>query len=193
MPRNKQWPPPDWTADDEARALRAVSCLWTALNDLQKRNNPVAWRDLGGFDAQDLLRSLETGGQHPQLRKWKGLLAGPARNRPAPGPSEQAARRFIVLLRIALERAGVGIEAARKHIKSALRRHARQIGLQPPTSDGTIRRWERNLKPPLGPQDEAVIKQALDRCGNDHAQLTRHFLGLVEFTRKPLPTGARWR
>jgi hypothetical protein len=107
----------------------------------------IAWRELGGLDAQDLLHALETGGTHPLLRKWEELKAGPARNRPPPGASEQAARRLIVLLRVALERTGLSKTAARKHIASALRR---QIG-------------------------------------------TKHFLGFVEFARKPLPAGARWR
>jgi hypothetical protein len=100
---------------------------------------------------------------------------------------------LIVLLRIALTRTGIRNKgAARKHIASALRRHSRQIGLPSATSEA-IRHWERDLRPPLGRQDEAVIKQALDRCGNNAAKLTLHFLGLVEFARKPLPAGARWR
>jgi hypothetical protein len=94
------------TVEDEARALRALACLWTALDELQK-GSPIAWREAGGFDAQDLLRALETGGAHPLLRKWEELKAGPARNRPPPGASEQAARRLIVLLRVALERTGL--------------------------------------------------------------------------------------
>jgi hypothetical protein len=50
---------------------------------------------------------------HPLLRKWEELKAGPARNRPPPGASEQAARRLIVLLRVALERTGLSKAAAR--------------------------------------------------------------------------------
>jgi hypothetical protein len=179
------------TVEDEARALRALACLWTALDELQK-GNPIAWREAGGFDAQDLLRALETGGAHPLLRKWEELKAGPASNRPPPGASAQAARRLIVLLRVALERTGLSKAAARKHIASAPQKYGQQIGLSSAT-DETLRHWERDLKPALGRQDEAVIKQALDRCGKDRAELTRHFLGLVEFARKPLPAGARWR
>jgi hypothetical protein len=175
----------------EARALRAIACLFTLLDEALKRDH-VAWRELGGFEAQDLLRALETGGSHPLLRQWEQLKAGPAANRPAPAPSEQSARRFIVLLRIALERAGMGKTEAREHIASAIRRHGRQVGL-PTTTGEAIRHWERDLAPPPGPQDDAVINTALDRCGNDAAQLTRHFLGFVEFARKPLPTWARWR
>jgi hypothetical protein len=178
------------TVEDEARALRALACLWTALDELQK-GNPIAWREAGGFDAQDLLRALETGGAHPLLRKWEELKAGPARNRPPPGASEQAARRLIVLLRVALERTGLSKAAARKHIASALQKYGRQIGLSSATE--TLRHWERDLKPPLGPQDEAAIAHALDRCGKNRALLVKHFLGFVEFARKPLPAGARWR
>jgi hypothetical protein len=82
--------------------------------------------------------------------------------------------------------------AARKHIASALQKYGRQIGLSSAT-DETLRHWERDLKPPLGPQDEAAIAHALDRCGKDRALLVKHFLGFVEFARKPLPAGARWR
>jgi hypothetical protein len=170
---------------------RARACLWTLLDEARARDL-VAWRELGGFEAQDLLDALETGRSHPLLRKWEKLKAGPAANRPTPAPSEQSARRFIVLLRIALKRAGVRSGAARKHIESALRRYSRQIGL-PMATDEAIRHWERELRPPLGPEDEAAIKHALDQCGNDAARLTRHFLGLVEFARKPLPADARWR
>jgi hypothetical protein len=174
--------------EDEARARRAIACLWTLLDEA-KKENLVAWRELGGIEAQDLLYAWETGYLHPLLRKWEKLKAGPAANRSAPAPSEQSARRYIVLLRIALNRAGIRRErAAREHIASALRRHSRQIGLPPATSEA-IRHWERDLRPPLGRQDEAVIKQALDRSGNDAALLTRHFLGLVEFARKPLAAG----
>jgi hypothetical protein len=179
------------TVEDEARALRALACLWTALDELQK-GNPIAWREAGGFDAQDLLRALETGGAHPLLRKWEELKAGPARNRPPPGASEQTARRLIVLLRVALERTGLSKAAARKHIASAHQKYGRQIGLSSAT-DETLRHWERDLKPPLGPQDEAAIAHALDRCGKNRALLVKHFLGFVEFARKPLPAGARWR
>jgi hypothetical protein len=115
--------------EDEARDLRARACLWTALAELRK-SNLVAWRELGGFDAQDLLRALETGRSHPSLRKWEDLKAGPAANRPAPVSSEQSARRLVVLLRITLERAGVlGKGGAREHIASALKRTSKQIGL----------------------------------------------------------------
>jgi hypothetical protein len=178
--------------EDEARALRARACLWTLLEEAFKRD-PVACRERGGFEAQDLLDALETGRSHPLLRKWEKIKAGPAANRPTPAASEQSARRFIVLLRIALNRAGIRSKgAARDHIASALRRHSRQIGLLPAT-DEAIRHWERDLRPPLGPEDEAAIKHALDRCGNDAAQLTRHFLWLVEYARKPLPADAVWR
>ena len=66
------------------------------------------------------------------------------------------------------------------------------VGLSSAT-DETLRHWERDLKPPLGPQDEAAIAHALDRCGKNRALLVKHFLGFVEFARKPLPAGARWR
>jgi hypothetical protein len=173
---------------DEARALRAIACLWMLLAEARLRDL-VAWRERGGIEAQDLLYALETGRSHPLLRKWEELKA---QHRSPPAPSEQYARRVIVLLRIALERAGLGKEAARKHIASALERTSKQIGLRPASADA-IRRWERDLETPLGPHDEQAIADALKRCGNNTAQLTRHFLGLVEFARKPLPTGARWR
>jgi hypothetical protein len=102
---------------------------------------------------------------------------------------------LIVLLRVALERTGLSKTAARKHIASALQKYGRLIGLPPLPlkADEALRHWERDLKPPLGLQDEAVIAHALDRCGKNRAQLTKHFLGFVEFARKPLPAGARWR
>ena len=84
--------------------------------------------------------------------------------------------------------------AAREHIAEALKRKGKLIGLPvPPESAAGIRYYERNLAPPLTPQDHAVIETALKRCGKDHARLTRHFLGLVEFALKPLPTDSRWR
>src|SRR5271170_7374359 len=64
----------------------------------------------------------------------------------------------------------------------ALQKYGRQIGLSSAT-DETLRHWERDLKPPLGPQDEAAIAHALDRCGKNRALLVKHFLGFVEFAR----------
>jgi hypothetical protein len=181
--------------EDETRALRTLACLWTALDELQKQRGLIAWRELGGLDAQDLLHALETGGTHPLLRKWEELKAGPARNRPPPGASEQAARRLIVLLRVALERTGLSKTAARKHIASALQKYGRQIGLPPLPlkADEALRHWERDLKPPVERMRDDRLVLEPQRCGKNRAQLTKHFLGFVEFARKPLPAGARWR
>jgi hypothetical protein len=188
---------------DEARRLRAMALLWTLLEQARKLDE-ITWRELGGFDAQDLLDALEMGKDHPVLKKWRALKAGAAANRPAPSASELGARRLVVLAAVALKRAGLGKQAARERLADALARNSKQIGFPAaspaaspeaiqPASPGAIRHWQRDLEPPLSPQDEAVIETALKRCGNDPGQLIRHFLGLVEYARKPLPAGARWR
>jgi len=175
--------------EDEARALRAISCLWRLLDAAKKSDDArlAAYRDLGGFDAEDLLEALGTGRQHPTLRKWQALKAGPAANRSPPGLHELNARRLVVLLRIALERgAGMGKDAARKYVEAQLKRYGEKIGLKPASSDA-LRRWERK-QPPPGSDEETVIATALGRTGGDPGLLSRHFLSLVEFERRPAPT-----
>jgi len=175
--------------EDEARALRAISCLWRLLDAAKKSDDArlAAYRDLGGFDAEDLLEALRTGRQHPTLRKWQALRAGPAANRSPPGLHELNARRLVVLLRIALERgAGMGKDAARKYVEAQLKRYGEKIGLKPASSDA-LRRWERK-QPPMGSEGETVIATALGRTGGDPELLSRYFLSLVEFERRPAPT-----
>jgi hypothetical protein len=69
--------------EDEARALRTLACLWTALDELQKQRGLIAWRELGGLDAQDLLHALETGGTHPLPSRWISSSDARAASTPA--------------------------------------------------------------------------------------------------------------
>jgi hypothetical protein len=188
--------------EDEARTLRAVACLWELLREARNRDL-VRYRELGGLDAEEFLHAVDTGGQHPLLRKWE---KDKAQNRFPPSLHEVNGRRLAMLLRLALERDGVGKSEARKMVAAALQQMGPQIGLAAAStarprgldekrapSVRRIEHWEENLRPPLGPQDEAVIKAALERCGGNRKLLVRRFLGLVEFLRKPLPLEARWR
>ena len=105
---------------DEARRLAALAVLWELLAAAKEKIDVVDWRAEGGPEAEAFLHALETGGQHPLLRKWEELKATVAANRPVPDPLDLNARRLVVLLVEALHRAGLGKRDARKRAAKAL-------------------------------------------------------------------------
>lgn len=169
-------------APDEARALLARRFLWELMEAARKRADPISWVTSGGLEAEDFLAAVEEGRPHPLLRRWEDRKGTVAANRPAPSSLNRAARRHVVLLCIALERAGLGKQKARE-------RAARVLAKGPfPTAPSSyaIERWQRDLAPPLTPADEKVITNAINRCGKNHDGLAAYFIGFVHFALNPL-------
>jgi len=165
----------------EARALLASKCLWELLAAAKQQVDVATWCKEGGLEAEDLLDAIDSGRPHPLLRSWEERKATVAANRPAPSQRELHARRLVVLLCIALERAGLGKRKARQQVSRLL---APQSGLfaQPP-SYHALERWQR-AGPALTPEDECVIANAIAKGGP--REIKAYFVGLIHFALNPL-------
>jgi hypothetical protein len=143
---------------EKARALLALKCLWELLATAKTKTqvDVATWCKEGGLEAEDLLDAIESGRPHPLLRSWEECKATVAANRPRPSLRELRARRFVVLLCIALERdAGLGKRQARQQVSRLLASQS-ELFAQPP-SDHALERWQR-AGPALTPEDERLSR-----------------------------------
>jgi hypothetical protein len=166
---------------EKARALLALKCLWELLATAKTQVDVATWCKEGGLEAEDLLDAIESGRPHPLLRSWEERKATVAANRPAPSRRELRARRFVVLLCIALERAGLGKREARQQVSELL---APESGLfARPPSGHALERWQR-AGPALTQKDERVIANAMAKGGP--REIKAYFVGLLHFALNPL-------
>jgi hypothetical protein len=167
-------------ADQEKlRELMARKVLWELLVAAETQTDPVIWRAEGGPEAKDFLDALDSGRPHPLLLQWEQRKSTEAANRPAPGLLDQIARRNVVLMCVALHRAGLTKIAACKLAAKTVK----DVFPGSPT-DNAIRHWWAAY-PPLTPADEALIASAISRHGRDHDQIAGWFAGLVRFAFDP--------
>src|SRR5262249_27407906 len=111
---------------DEARALLARKCLWELVAAAKQQVDVATWCKEGGLEAEDLLDAMDSGRPTPLRRSWEERKATVAANRRSPSRRGLHARRLVVLLCIALERAGSGKRQARQQVSRLL---ASQSGL----------------------------------------------------------------
>ena len=165
---------------EKAHALLARKCLWELLAAAKLQVDVATWCKEGGLEAEDLLDAIDIGRPHPLLRSWEERKATVAANRPAPSRRELHARRLVVLLCIALERAGLGKRKARQQVSRLL---APQSGLfARPPSEHALERWQR-AGPALTPEDECVIANAMAKGGPP--EIKAYFVGLLHFALNP--------
>jgi hypothetical protein len=157
------------------RALLAAQFLWQLLVTAKRqRPSQLTWRRLGGYEAEQLLEAIETGGRHPLLALWERRRSA---NRPAPGSGDLHVRMVACACVEALQRAMLPARQARRMVAAAL---AEWLPAEA-VSGETLRHWRRGL----GPLDEAAIEKVLDIRGHDHAAIVHHFMGLIIFYRDP--------
>lgn len=153
---------------DEARIALARNFLWQLMRAAKEQAGPMVWIREGGLDAEEFVECLETGRWHPRLKRWQGLTATDAAHRKASTHRELAARRFVVLSVIALER----LESfkTRDEMYEEVAKAAASVFEKPPTGE-TVHHWCRELTPPLGPDDEKVLAGGISRAAYDGQQL----------------------
>jgi hypothetical protein len=167
---------------EQARAAHALSCLLQLLIAARQQTDIATWQRVGGLEAEDFLDALHTGRLHPLLQLYERRKA--SGGRAAPGLRERHFRRLAVLLSTALQRVPIDRHRPRKMIDKheARKKTAKALaGLISITSYRSIERWELELEPPLGDEDERVIAAALQRCSPNADALIRHFKGFVHF------------
>ena len=170
---------------DMARALLALSCLWSMLDAAKRQTDIITWRRVGGLELEDFADAIDHGRQHPLLQLWGARKSGT--NRPTAGLREQHARRLVVLLCNALARVGVSKGKGRKQAAKALAL-ARTGLFTKPVTPAALKHWEQRMQPPLTGADERVITAAIASCGRNPQKIVDYFIGLVLFARHPGPS-----
>jgi hypothetical protein len=165
---------------EKLRALMTRKVLWKLVATAKTRTDPVTWRAEGGPEAEDFLDALESGRSHPLLLQWKQLKGTVAANRSAPDQLDQIARRNVVLMCVALYRAGLKPKTA---VRKLAAKAVKDVFPESPTVDA-IRHWW-DAYPPFAPEDEALIMSAIKRHGRDHARIAGWFAGLVRYANDP--------
>jgi hypothetical protein len=166
---------------ENMQAVRAADFLWQIAKEAKDQLGPARWLAHGGSEAEDLLHAIEEGRPHPLLLRWEKLKSGPAANRPAPSLPEQGARRSVVLMCAALERAAERANGPGKYKDMARRRAAQAVkGVFPtdPTAKA-IAHWQRAYHSPSVTSDEYLIGRAFERWGNNHKMIAEWFAGLA--------------
>lgn len=162
---------------DEARALHALSCLKNLLSVARPQIDLVTWREKGGFDAEELVDSLEHGLLHPALRKWQKRKSA---NRLAPTKRDLHLRRLVASLCICLERIGLSK-------REAHRRTAKRLRLVlPRVTINSIDHWARNNR-----ALDKVVESALRSCDRTPEKIVEYFVGLIGFHCDPYTQAIR--
>jgi hypothetical protein len=168
---------------DKARELAAASFLWNLVVHAKTQLDFVTWINEGGLDAEEFMECLDTGHWHPLLRRWDTLKGTSSANRPPPTARELYARRLIVLATIVLERVvSLDKQEARERVAKAVA----EVFDNPPSAE-TIRRWQRELKPPINAADERVLATAITHAQGDSTALVIYFRGLAHTVMSPAP------
>jgi hypothetical protein len=162
------------------RAKIVEQFLWWVVIGLKKHTDAATWLNMGGPQVEAFIEALSTGGTHPFLRTWeeRKAMAG----RPPPPEHELRARRLVVLMCMALERAGLNKRAARRFAAKELA-HSGVFANAP--SHKTIEHWQER-QPPLTPADEQLVATGIACCGlKEHRRLAIYFIGLAHFAHNP--------
>ena len=155
------------------RAANAELCLWQLLVAAKKQIDPAIWGAFGLLEAEAFLEALATGGKHPLMKVYERRRKS---GHPQPPRNERHARRLVVLAVLALERAGLGKDAARERVARALRRPAL---FSPDPSAKALEHWEDRMEEP-NVADEILMARAIICCGaEDLDVLAAYFLAMA--------------
>ena len=170
---------------EEADRIRArVTALFLQwVMSIKGRMDPATWRNIGGPEAESFLEALAIGRTHPLLDYWQATRK--ALGHPPPALTEIRARRFAILLAVALNRAGYAdgsMEEARHFAAKQMGRAG--VFAKPPTATA-IKRWQQRQQA-LSPWDEQLIATALASCGVEAPhRLALFFVGLAHYASNP--------
>jgi hypothetical protein len=153
--------------------LLAASDILMKQTDIQTRINA------GILEFESFLDALLGGGSQPALEAWSERRKG----KPAADAGELRARRLIVLMSIALGRAGLSLAAARhmaaKEATAAAVFPGKSITVK------TVEHWHDRM-PDLTPRDEQLIATAIASAGTEaKRRIALYFIGLAHYANNP--------
>ena len=148
------------------------------LDAAKEQVDPIRWRGEGGPELEDFLHALESGGQHPLLKRWENLKATAVANRPAASLLDQITRHLAVLMVESLVRAGLGKGAARRRASEELQR------VLPGATTRAIKYWQNHHV--LTADDERLIAQAIEHHGHDLDHLAGSLRDLILYWDNPI-------
>ena len=171
---------------DEVRGLRAAECFRRLLTAARAELDDVNWRHLGLNEAEAALEAWSSGGRHGFFETWERRRGEFGRNRPAPGLTELRARRIVVLMCVALERAG-GF-SRRQARKFAAKELASKGVFERAPSHRAIEHWQLEQSARLTPQEEQFVATGIASCGaRQPHRLAMYFIGLAHLVSNPAP------
>jgi hypothetical protein len=133
----------------------------------------------GVMEFELFLDALLGGGSHPALEAWLDRRKGT----PPGDAGELRARRLIVLMTIALERAGMSMQEARR--MAAKETTAAAVFPGENVSVKRIEHWHERM-PELTPRDEQLIATGIASVGTQAKhRLALHFIGHAHFAHNP--------
>jgi hypothetical protein len=174
---------------NEATSIRAETVkffLSQLVVRMKAELDPASFLNIGGAEIEMFVAALLSGGLHPALTEWEDIKN--YSGRPLPSMREQNARRLVILMCVALERAGLKKRAARKSAEGKL---ATAHVFDKPPSHRTIEYWQGERDPALTPQDELLAATGFTIAGGDPQKIALYFIGLAHLALNPTATAVR--
>jgi hypothetical protein len=168
----------DKNDDAQTRAEAVKFFLHWVTNGLKGHLSPAQQLNINLPEVEAFVSALTSGGSHPALEDWK---AGKFANHPAPPDHVTLARRYVVLLVIALERMGFKEGAARRFAAAEMSRSSVFTG---GVTAGAIRHWRKRMAP-LNPYDEMMLATGIAVAGASARKLALYFIGHVNLIHNP--------
>jgi len=160
-----------------------LKLLWQLMKAARNQVDPFTWIKEGGLDAEEFLECLESGRQHPLLRRWQVMKGTTAANRPAPTSRDRAARRFVVVAVIALQRiVGTDGDGSRRTVAAAMAK----LFEDAPSAE-TIHHWQRQQEPQPTPLEEKYLVTVIANTKDDPTAVVDHFIQIAHTIRTPAP------
>jgi len=157
---------------DRTQALHVFSFFMNLTMAAKQQTDTASWQRFGGMEAEQVLDAWFRAGPHPFLQDYEARKT--RGGHPAPSLRMRDFQHLAVLLATALQRTGLPLGKARKRTAKAFS-EAGFLGR--PITEKMIEHWD--LGASLSAQDDALIENALARCGTDREAVVRHFLDFV--------------
>jgi hypothetical protein len=165
--------------DADDMRVRVLETFLLGVSKVLKQTDLKTQVNAGILEYESFLDAFLGGGSHPALERWLERRKGA----PAGDTGELRARRLIVLMTIALERAGLSMAAARRMAAKEVTAAAVFPGDN--ISSKTIEHWHERM-PGLTPRDETLLSIAITTAGTEaKRRIALYFVGLAHYAHNP--------
>ena len=165
---------------DAVRERRLQDFMYSVLDAFKQQTNLTTQVNSGALEFESFIDALMGGGSHPALEAWMQRRKGT----PAADARTLRARRLIVLMTIALERAGIGSMAKARQF-AAKETNAAKVFPGEVVTAKALEHWH-DRQPDLTRWDEQLVATSIASVGLDAPhRLALYFIGLAHFAHNP--------